>query len=97
MKIYISGAITNNKHYKEDFAKAEEYLREKFPNAEILNPAKTNATLPQSTTWEQYMSICYIMLDMADAIYMIDGWERSKGACIEYGYSVARDKMIIDE
>ena len=37
----------------------------------------------------------YTMLDIADAIYMMTGWEKSKGACIEYGYAQAKDKKII--
>lgn len=97
MKIYISGAITNNPNYMDDFCRAEEYLMEEYPEAEIVNPAKTNSTLPQSTTWEQYMSICYLLLDMCDAIYMIGGWKKSSGACVEFGYAMAMDKIILKE
>lgn len=97
MKIYISGPITNNPNYMDDFSRAEEKLWEEYPEAEIINPAKTNATLPKSTTWEQYMSICYLLLDMCDAVYMIDGWKQSTGAAIEYGFAMARDKIIIEE
>lgn len=97
MKIYISGPITNKLDYMEDFDRAEEKLWEEYPEAEIINPARTNATLPKSTTWEQYMSICYILLDMCDAIYMIDGWNKSKGAIIEICYAIKRNMKILME
>jgi hypothetical protein len=37
------------------------------------------------------------MLDMADAIFMIDGWQKSCGASQEYGYALAKDKIILVE
>ena len=43
MKIYISGAITNNHDYKEDFERAEDYLQREYPSADIINPALVNS------------------------------------------------------
>ena len=40
MKIYISGAISDNPNYKAEFAEAEKKLKAKYPNAEIVNPAR---------------------------------------------------------
>ena len=97
MKIYISGAITNNPNYKEDFERAEDYLQREYPKAEIINPALVNSHLPKSTTHEEYMRMSFCMLDMADAIFMISGWEESKGANQEYGYALAKDKTILFE
>lgn len=97
MKIYLSGAITNNPNYKEDFERAEDYLSEEYPNAEIINPALVNSHLPKSTTHKEYMKMSFCMLDMADAIFMISGWENSKGANQEYGYALAKDKIILFE
>lgn len=97
MKIYISGAITNNPNYKEDFERAEDYLQREYPNAEIINPALVNSHLPKSTTHEEYMQMCFVMLDMADSIFMIDGWQKSCGASQEYGYALAMDKIVLLE
>ena len=97
MKIYISGAITNNQNYKEDFERAEDYLQRECPNDEIINPALVNSFLPKSTSHKEYMRMSFCMLDMADAIFMIDGWEKSCGASQEYGYALAKDMIIMHE
>ena len=60
MKIYISGAITNNPNYKEDFERAEDYLQRKYPKAEIINPALVNSFLSKSTTHEEYMKMVFV-------------------------------------
>ena len=97
MKIYISGAITSNPNYKEDFERAEDYLQREYPKAEIINPALVNSFLPKSTTHEQYMRMSFCMLDMCDSVYFISGYENSKGACMECGYALAKDKIILFE
>ena len=97
MKIYISGAITNNPDYKEDFERAEDYLQREYPGEDIINPALVNSFLPKSTTYEEYMRMSFCMLDMCDSIYMIKGWEKSCGANREYGYALAKDMIIMHE
>lgn len=95
MKIYISGAITSNPNYKEDFERAEDYLQREYPSAEIINP--TMIVLPESCTHEDYMKIDFMLLDLCDAIYMMQGWDLSKGACMEYGYAIAKDLIILGD
>ena len=95
MKIYISGAITGTDDYMERFAKAEKELTEK--GYSVVNPAKVNAQLPEDTSYEEYMRMSFCMLDMADAIFMIDGWEKSCGASQEYGYAMAKNMIIMYE
>lgn len=97
MKIYISGAISNNPNYMKDFERAEDYLGKEFPKAEIINPALVNSFLPKSTTHEEYMRMSFCMLDMADSVFMIDGWQKSCGASQEYGYALAKDLIILEE
>lgn len=80
-RIYISGAITGTSDYMERFAKAERDLEE--AGCEVINPAKVNAQLPKSTTHEEYMKMSLCMLEMCDSIYMLNGWQLSKGANME--------------
>lgn len=58
MRIYISGAMTGISDYAERFERAEAYLRDEYgPEAEIINPARVLAPLPETTTWGQYMDV----------------------------------------
>lgn len=93
MKIYISGAITGTDDYMERFQKAEDFLAD-FSRF-VINPAKINANMPKDTTWDEYMKISMCLLEMCDAIFMIDGWEKSRGANREYGYAKGRGMQIL--
>ena len=95
MKIYISGAITGTNDFMERFAKAERELT--YIGYSVVNPAKVNAQLPEDTNYDEYMKMCFCMLDMCDAIYMLNGWEESRGANREYGYAIAKGKEVIFE
>ena len=82
MKVYISGKITGTTDYLERFAQAETRLR--VQGFEVVNPAKELDKLPKdSTTWRQYMGEAFKLLMECDAIYMLDGWQESKGARLE--------------
>ncbi len=94
MRIYISGKITGTLDYMERFQRAESCVKAEHKDADVINPAKVNVMMP-SLTHDEYMRMSFCMLDMADAIFMTSGWEDSKGACMEYGYAVARGKEII--
>lgn len=94
MRIYISGPITNVPDYKDKFEQAEKKLKVMHPDAEIINPTVLSA-LP--LTYDEYMDLDLQLLDMCGAIYMLGGWEKSKGACIEYGYALAKDLIVLEE
>ncbi len=93
MKIYISGGITNVPNFMERFAEAEKRLKEW--GYEVINP--TMVTLPKSCTHDDYMKVDLQLLDIADGIYMLNGWDKSKGACIEHGFALGKDKVIMFE
>lgn len=95
MKIYISGAITGTDNYMERFAKAEKELTEQ--GYSVVNPAKVNAQLPEDTSYEEYMKMCFCMLDMCEAIFMLRGWEKSCGSNRELGYAIAKKKTVFYE
>lgn len=83
MIVFISGSIRDDKNYRWHFAKAE--CRLKMLGIEtVFNPAY----LPESEniSHEQYMAICYKMLDCCDTIYLLNGWAESEGACSEEAY-----------
>ena len=97
MRIYISGAITNCQNYMQKFVNVERYLLENYSDCEVINPAMINSFLPKSTTHDEYMKMSFTMIDMADAIFMLADWRSSCGASQEYGYALAKDKIILYE
>lgn len=70
--VYISGPITGKKGYFGTFERAETLLTDAGFIA--LNPAR----LPEGMTNEQYMRINFAMLDSADAVLFLDGWENGR-------------------
>lgn len=97
MKIYISGAMTGTDDYMERFAKAEKLLRERNPAADIINPTKVLAPLPEGTSWGQYMDIALNVLRGCDAVYMLTGWEKSTGAQMERLYAEGCGMAVAEE
>ena len=47
--------------------------------------------------YEEYMKMCFCMLDMCEAIFMLKGWSKSCGANREYGYALAKVMIIMFE
>ena len=42
------------------------------------------------------MSVAMDLLQMADAVVLLPGWEKSTGCNRELGYAMATDKLILD-
>ena len=63
------------------FNEAEAVL--KANGYKVENPAK--CSLPAGSEWKAYMKADIKALMSCDAIVMLPGWEKSKGAMIEYG------------
>lgn len=84
--IYIAGPITGVERYWEPFEKAEDELTAK--GFIVLTPTR----LPEGMTAEQYMRICFAMIDQADAVYFLPGWHMSVGANLEMEYCKYIDK-----
>lgn len=93
-RIYISGKITGTTDYMNRFEDAEKALSKYYT---VINPAKVNAQLPKETTWEEYMRMSICMLEMCNVIYMLNGWEDSKGARMEYDFAKEHNYKIFFE
>lgn len=81
MKVYISGPISGipYEEVEKAFNEAEVMLQER--GYEVVNPLKNG--LPRESTWFQHMRADLKLLLDCDVIYMLDGWNNSKGAQIE--------------
>ena len=90
MKIYIAGKITGDPNYKAKFeAKAREF--EELGNI-VLNPA----ILPAGMEQEDYMRICFAMIDSADIVSFLPDAEESEGARLEKEYCKYIKKAWVD-
>lgn len=86
MKVYISGPITGlpYEEVEKAFSKAEASLKEQ--GHEVVNPL--NNGLPRESTWSEHMRADLKLLLDCDAIYMLNRWEYSKGASLEYDLAI---------
>lgn len=95
-KIFISGAITNDPDHKTKFAEAEKHLQEQ--GYVVVNPAKLSEIMnPDEFQWEDYIKVTITMLCACDSIYMLQGWQESKGAREEELYAWVHGKEIIHQ
>lgn len=81
-KIYISGQVTElpESRAREIFKNAELYLKIKC--YEPVNPMELNHA--GSTSWSDYMRMDIAALCQCASIYMLNGWDRSRGARLEF-------------
>lgn len=89
--VYIAGPITGIPDYKEKFSKAEQRL--KAEGNIVLNPT----VLPAGMPYESYFPICFAMIDAAEKMYFLHGWEKSQGARFEFGHATSKRKIIMFE
>lgn len=82
MKVYISGPITWIPYDKVEmsFNPAENRLKEE--GFEVVNPL--NNGLAVSSSWREHMKVDIKLLMECDTIYLLKGYQDSKGAMIEY-------------
>lgn len=97
MRVYISGPITGTKDYMRRFQEAEDALLNWGEGVEVINPAAVCFLMPDTFKHRDYMDICFRLLEKCDTIYFMKDWKKSKGACMEYGYALAKDMVIMYE
>lgn len=92
-KIFISGQISGLPldAAKAAFAEAADLLR-----SQGHNPVSTFDTgLPDGSSWDQHMLANIALLTTCDKIFMMAGWERSRGSRVEYKIAVERRMPVI--
>ena len=90
MIFYIAGPMTGKEDFnRPEFMEVERFL--KSAGHTVLNPAM----LPTDMRDEAYMPICMAMLEQADVLYLLRGWEASMGASIEKAYAEYQNKLVV--
>ena len=82
MRVYISGPITGLPYEEVEKAFNEAEIRLKEQGYEVVNPL--NNGLPRESTWNEHMRADLKLLLGCDVIYLLKGYQDSKGAMIEY-------------
>ena len=91
MKVYISGRISGNEHYEEDFNWVESQLKSLI-DIEPVNPIASDKIVKDINDWAEFMKKDIDFLKECDAILLIQGsyplhkssnWKNSYGAKIE--------------
>lgn len=95
MNIYVAGPMTGLPDWnRAEFEKAELELSDQ--NHTVLNPARHIPLCnPDAIPHSAYMLISLAMVDCCEAVYMLDGWERSKGARREKEYAERRGLKLM--
>ena len=93
MRVYISGAITYNPNFKQDFDIAQGILEDL--GYQVINPAHLCEVMPDAE-WFRYMAVACNLLIHADAICMLPNWKTSKGAGIEFELATEQGLEFID-
>lgn len=93
MKIYISGKITGVENYAELFQVAETRLLAR--GHQVVNPVKIEHN--HDLSWESYMREDIRQMLDCEAIYMLIGYTKSRGAKIEYSLAKTLNFKILYE
>ena len=94
VRAYISGPITGHENTaRQRFEDAETFLRD--AGYYVFNPER--ALRGTGFSYGEYMQICLEMLERCHVLVMTEGWEKSKGACIELGYALSQKNIRILE
>jgi hypothetical protein len=78
MKLYLSGPITGNANYMDDFAEWKRRLIQY--GYEVFSPASLGEGL---SDWHSYLKRDIPFLVECDGVFAMPGWESSKGAQLE--------------
>lgn len=90
--IYISGPMRGIEDFNyPKFNRIANELTELGCN--VFNPANN----PVMDTPEQYMDVDLALLRAAEIVYLLKGWEHSKGATVEVAYAIYLEYAFILE
>ena len=94
-KIYISGGISGHplEERRAVFARAEDALRGR--GYAPVNPFNNGVSL--DAPYGDHMRADLRMLLDCDGIYLLRGWESSRGACLEHAVAVSCGLELLDE
>ena len=101
--VYISGPITGVENWQDNFLAAEKELLELSGGFCVINPVTLSknveelfAKLEKTPDYTDYMRKDVKELSSCNAICMLPGWKRSKGARLEYRIAKILNMQILE-
>jgi len=79
IRLYLSGRITGNDNYREDFAEGRAGLEN--AGYDVCDPADFG--FAEDVAWEDAMKHDIREMLGCDGVALLPSWEKSRGACIE--------------
>lgn len=80
LKVYISGKISGDPNYREKFRAAADKLT--AAGHIVLNPA----VQPAGLRLEDYLRVCFAMMEAADTVVFLHDYCQSSGAMLELAW-----------
>lgn len=95
--IYISGKMTGVKDFNyPEFNRVSNGLRK--AGHEVVNPVEICSHLDgTNATWEDYINVCIPAIEKCHTIYLLKGWEDSKGAKLELKRAIELGLLIVQQ
>lgn len=91
---YLSGPITGNPNYMQQFEQAARDLSMK--GYDVIDPAALDRVIPTGRlSYDTIMNLDLELLALADYLVQLPGWEDSKGCNRELGFAQARDIIVV--
>lgn len=91
--VYIAGPMTGLPEFNRPAFYSAAAKLNSIEGVYAINPA----VLPDCMPDGKYLPICMAMIEAADAVYMLEGYELSIGARAERLYAKRQGKLILEE
>lgn len=91
VKVYLAGPMTGFPNFNRPaFNVVNDILLDQ--GHVVVNPT----VLPDGLEHGEYIKICLPMIDACNCIIMLPGWEKSKGARVEYAYALVKRLTVFE-
>ncbi|HBT65927.1 MAG TPA: hypothetical protein DEB10_14805 [Ruminococcaceae bacterium] len=94
--IYLGHPYGGDEKNVDDAKQMVKRLVKKFPETVFLSPLQATGFYYNDIPYIQGMEHCLEMLSRCDALWLCDGWQESKGCCMEYAFAKAKGIPIIE-
>ena len=97
MTLYLCGPISSDDNARAEANLAAFEVTERKLTAKGYKVCNPIDNVNPSWRWEKCMRVTIAHMLTCDAVYMLKGWDHSRGAVIEHGLAVSIGMMVYDE